>query len=50
MLVDERCGDIRGKLKQDRKFKCQTCLNQKAETAEDSQGLVEIVEYFINKS
>ena len=36
--VHERCSGIRDKLKEDGKFKCQTCANQQTDIAEDCPG------------
>ena len=36
--VHERCSGIRDKLKEDGKFKCQTCENQQTDIAEDCPG------------
>ena len=50
--VHERCSGIRGKLKEDGKFKCQTCANQQTDIAEGCPGTklngqsLEIVEQF----
>ena len=50
--VHKRCSGIRGKLKVDSKFKCQTCMNQQMDIAEDYPGIelhgqsLEIVEKF----
>ena len=33
--VHKKCSSIRDKLKEDRKFKCQTCANQQTDIAED---------------
>ena len=34
----KRCSGIRGKLKDDSKFKCQTCANQRIDIAEHCQS------------
>ena len=37
--MHKRCSSIRGKLKEDSKFKCQTCGNQQTDVAEDCPGI-----------
>ena len=53
--VHKRFSGIRGKLKKDSKFKCQTCANKQIHIAEDCPGIemngqsLEIVEKFCSR-